>query len=331
MKRFAFYSVLILVNLIALELLLSVYFFQRRGDYPSAIVHYATYQLQRVWGARLSGEQPIGIYKDDPELGFDHVANSSGSQRGPEFEVTYTIGKDLERLIPVPPNPRGRIYFLGCSYTFGWGVEDHQSYPYVLATRHWTSWEIRNRSSNGWGTAHAYLVLRKELETLTSPAIFVYSMIPDHIPRNYIRTEWLQSLAKSNRKHPHFELSDGKLTYLGTVGAAESRAGDDEVRRKEVQLTVALLVAMNRLASEHKLPFYVVLLPQKHRVAWGWNDWPPAIIRALVENRIPFVDLTEMHDDVEYFKQDAHPSPKGHEIIAAALSRSIIGDALRAP
>lgn len=328
MKRFAFYLVLILINVVALELLLSYYFFQRRGDYPSAIVFYAVHEFERIRAASRRVEKPIGIYKDDPELGYDHVANSSGRHKSPQFDVKYTIDQDLTRYIPAPNHPRGRIYFLGGSYTFGMGVEDYQTYPYLLATKNWTDWEVKDRAVNGWGTAHAYLVLRKTLEkkSTNTRMIFVYSMIPDHVGRNYIRTEWLKDLAESNRKHPHFEIREGVLKQYGTVGVLEGRAGGDEVRQKELELTSAFLVEMRRLANSNNIPFYVVLLPQWYRNAWGWGDWPPAFIRTLVENHIPFVDLTEMRDRIEYFKNDGHPTAKGHEAIASAISHSIISN-----
>ena len=330
MKRIALYLVLILVNVVALELLLSVYFFQRRGDYPSAIVHYAVHQIERLRIAVDHGtEQGIGIYKDDPELGFDNLANASGKHKTSEFAVTYTIDAEKGRRIPAPERPRGRIYFLGCSYTFGWGVEDNQNYPYLLATKHWADWEVKNRSVNGWGTVHAYLVLRKELEKISGPAIFIYGITPDHIPRNYIRKEWITSLAKSNRKHPYFDLNEGVLKFHGTVGVLESKQGDEEVRRKELELTSAFLVAMHRLSSERNIPFIVILLPQKHRVAWGWNDWPPEKVKVLVENRIPFLDLTEMKERLDYIKYDVHPTARGHELIADAIARSFVSDVVK--
>ena len=47
------------------------------------------------------------------------------------------LTRDGHRTMPSPASPRGTVVFLGDSFTFGFAVEEDQTYPYVLATEHW--------------------------------------------------------------------------------------------------------------------------------------------------------------------------------------------------
>src|SRR5262249_49780667 len=70
-------------------------------------------------------------YEDDPVLGwrlkpgvFRDVETIDGRL---VHDVTYHIGDDHRRLTPAGS---GCVWFFGCSFTFGQGVEDNQTLPY---------------------------------------------------------------------------------------------------------------------------------------------------------------------------------------------------------
>ena len=330
MKNFLLYTLLVVVNLVAVELLLSLYFFQRNSPHPLAIAHYASHKIAPLFQTNRERTGPIGIWEDDATLGYRHIPMAIGSHETQDFDVSYAIDRNGGRATPQPDEPRGRIVFLGCSFTFGWGVSDEHAYPYILATEHWTDWAIDNRAVSGWGTGQSYLLLRQELAAAERPSMIIYPMIPDHIPRNYTRRSWVEAAAKSDRKLPHFTLADGEVRHLGLVDPANSLPASTEVRATEIALTIAFLREMRRAAAESDVPFVVLLLPQKHSIAWGdATDWPPAVVAAMVEAGIPMVDLTELRDRVEFFEQDVHPNPAGQRTLAEAIAASRITDMLR--
>jgi hypothetical protein len=226
----------------------------------------------------------------------------------------YTIGDTKERFIPMTKKPVGRIIFLGGSYTFGHGVDDDKTYTYLLGKRYWENWHIVNKAVMGWGTSHAYLLVSEEIEGSTPPSVVIYAMIPDHIPRNYIRRDWVKYL---KRDHPHFELINGKLELQGTITVAGSELDSPEVREKELDLTKAFLVEMSKKCGNKNIPFIVVLLPSR--------EWPPVIpiiTTILVEHNIPYLDISRMN--IKGFPNDYHPNQNDHELIAGAISGSFI-------
>lgn len=268
----------------------------------------------------------MGIFEAHPKFGYAHKPNSIGRHVAPLFDVKYTIGSERERVIDAPESPRGRILFLGASFTFGWGVEDNQTYPYVLATGEWKDWHVVNKAVNGWGTAHAYMLLGEELESTTPPDMMIYSMIPDHVCRNYIRTAWLKMLGGSDRGHPHFELLHGKPRFQRVVQFEDAVEDEAVVRQKELALTAAFITEMNQLAEAAEVPFFVVLLPQRFEVACGSVDWPPSLFQMLGAGGVSLVDLSEVKPQMQWL--DAHPTAEGHRILAKAIAESAAFDVL---
>lgn len=260
---------------------------------------------------------PIGIWERDAQFGYSHMANSSGTHETPDFKVTYTIGGDKERYIPVPESPVGQILFLGGSFTFGHGVNDDENYPYILSTD-WTRWHIVNKAVMGWGTSHAYMALSKVMKSDNPPSMVIYAMIPHHVERNYIRKSWVKIITEHDRGHPHFELIDKNLAFQGVVNGPNSLEDTPGMHDKEIELTKAFLVEMQNICHKHHIPFIVILL--RHNV-------PYAINKTLIENNILVLDLSEIK--IEGFTKDEHPNHNDHKRIADAISDSFIPEILK--
>jgi hypothetical protein len=171
----------------------------------------------------------------------------------------------------------------------------------------------------GWGTAHAYLALTAELESGRRPDMVIYSYIPSHAVRNYLRRNWIKILEEYKRKHPHFELVDGELSFQGVVGLAQSIEYSEELKNKELELTTAFLRSMQAACLEKDIPFVVILLPKLYPMQ-------EEVINALRDNRILALDLSEM--STKGFKDDPHPNADDHRRIAGIISKSFIGTRL---
>lgn len=316
LRRIAIRAVLVVGAVLAAEVVLRAYFYQESLG--------PTLALQRLWRPvrtklmEVAGlRRPSAIWQADPELGYTHRPGSEAVHAEHTFRVTYHIGSDGGRLMPSPENPLGRVVFLGGSYTFGHGVEDDETFPYLLARDYWPRWQVANRSAMGWGTVHAYLVLKRELERDDPPAMFVYVMIPHHVGRNYLRRSWMAVAARQKWGHPHFEIVDGELRHMGVVGPEASLPDGPEVAEKEFQLTSAFLGEMARLCAARDVSFALVLLRR---------DWPPRVVEAILEHGIRFVDLSQL--PIEGIDGDPHPNPDDHRRIAAAIAESFLTDVL---
>ncbi len=310
-RKIGFSTVLVLLLLLVLEALVSTFHFQRTANGNSALWEYSKSVIQVV----LKRAQHLGIYEEHPLLGYQHRVNVKGDHFDWDYSVSYTIDEKRQRLIPKPAQSRGRIVFVGGSYTFGFGVEDDEPFPAILARDYWPEWRIENRAVSGYGTAHAYLTVLDELEGDDRPAAIIYPLLNGHIIRNYIRREWVHNLGVYGRQHPHFELINGNLVFEGLVGEEESLPGDERVAATERELTVRFVQEINRMCNEEGVAFFLVLLPGR--------QWVPSMVAGLYKVDPEPLDLSLF--PLKAFVEDGHPNPEDHRGLAQAIADSFIG------
>jgi len=272
----------------------------------------------------------LNIWQYDERFGYNLRPNVTGQHSTLDFNVKYTIGPDQTRITPTPDPSAGRILFVGCSYTFGYGVEDNECYPNILATGAWSQYKVINKSAMGWGTVHAYLSTMDYLNSDDPPKLVVYAFIRDHLRRNYLRKQWMQTVLNhpahytltgdpklDRRGHPHVELVDGKIKYLGVVGLDESVKGTPDVIAKEVELTSALLAEMNQACKQKNVRFVILLMPDNNRD----TPWPKEVFDNLQDEQIEIMDLSTMQ--LAGFGADPHPNKVDHAWIAWAVAEKI--------
>ncbi len=305
-----------------MECLASFYYFQRANyDAPFALVQMTQALKARLIKSGFLAPPPLSYKIGDDRVGW---TNKKDTQYFPDYcgsSVTYTIGHHEERFIPSPANPIGRILFLGGSFTFGHCVNDHETYPYILATEFWKNWEVRNMSSSGWGTTQAYLKLVDAINSDAPPSMVIYGMISPHVQRNYLRQSHLQVLTASLKKIPHFELVNGELIFHGAVRVPSELEDSLELRKKEYALTSALLLGMNRMCAEKNIPFFVIFLPHS-------EQYPLQVIHTIYDAHLQFLDLSTLVEEV-LSPKDRHPTAHGHRMIAQAIASSFISDILK--
>ena len=234
--------------------------------------------------------------------------------------MTYTIGPDKERYIPKATAPvAGKLLFLGGSYTFGHGVNDNETYPYILS-RYWRHWSITNKAVSAWGTVHAYMTLLDEVNSENPPSVVIYSMISHHIQRNYIRKEWVNNVAKHlDGGHPHFELERDHLEFKGIVNASSNLVDPPDFKSRELALTKKFLTEMKEICQKHHIPFVVVFLDYKRPI-------PSSIVKTMLNHKIQILDLSSIK--IKGFQNDSHPNRDDHWHIANAIATSFIPEIL---
>lgn len=315
-KKLIFWAALIFANLSLAAVVVAVYYF-RTDSSPAARLHRSVKKLKD--NTQTTDDiEGVGIWKTDERFGYSHVVGSSGVHKTGDFAVKYTIGANGERYIPVPSVTKasaGRVLFLGGSLTFGHGVEDGEAFPAVLAKEYWSDYEIVNKAVMGWGTSHAYLTLLDELQTHPETSMVIYGYIPDHVVRNYIRRDWLEVTERYKRKHPHFEIIDGKLKFQGVVGLEVGLENSRELDDKELELTGAFLKAMGELCRERDIAFVVIFLPKLQPLQGE-------VITAIRSSSISSLDISNKRP--QGFPGDPHPNADDHRRIAESIERSFI-------
>ena len=292
------------ITLLVCELLARGFYFHKSAEYETGL-GYLFSQISQVGSEQIERRTKIGIHQRDDRYGYSHIANSTGVHRSKEFQVTYNIDSNQNRITPDAASPKGRILFLGGSYTFGQGVEDAQNFPYLLGEK-WSEWKIQNAAVMGWGTVHAYLKLQDELNNRPVPAIVIYGFIPHHVKRNYLRKGWVRNLERYDRGHPHLEIIDDKLEFQGVIdGSSEVLDDVGNLKDKEREITYKLITEMAKMCRKYQVPFYVAILTD--RLGYSTS-------RFLVENEINVIDLSGVK--IKGRQDDPHPIASDHARIA---------------
>ena len=132
----------------------------------------------------------------DPELGF---ALHPG-----DYEVTineglrYFVqhGQDSLRFTGNTINAEDRqdsIYFFGCSYTYGMGVSDSLTFPFLIQQKQPNSY-IRNFGVPGYGTIQSYLQLKQLIKTNEKPTAIIINYASFHDDRNALTPAYRRDL-----------------------------------------------------------------------------------------------------------------------------------------
>jgi hypothetical protein len=265
--------------------------------------------LRHQLKSRVITADGVGIWQTDAVYGFRHVPGVAGRHAKPEsFDVTYTIDASGNRVTPDPEAAVGRVLTLGGSFTFGHGVEDFESWPWLLG-KAWSDVKVVNLAVMGWGTGHALLSLEAELNH-SQPLLVLYGWIPRHKARNYVRASWVRILTYYGRLHPHFELIENGLERRGVVDLSGSVPDDaPDLDAVERRLTAAMLTRMERLCREAGAPFAVL------RLAPSEDDW------LLARSGLRVIDLSDVAGGTLPF--DGHPSRLWHANVAQRLTSEL--------
>lgn len=176
MKNFRKNSLLFIVSTVLA--LLSVEFILRAGGY-------------RPWRpAKLNVVvEPRGeMYTSHPTLGYTHLPGTFKVILPTSFSFKVTHSSDgLRATHPVSTNhvehSKDEIWIFGCSFTYGWTLNDKETYPWLLQ-KNLPDYEVINFGVNGFGTVHSFLQFREALEKRKKPKLVIITYASFHDPRN---------------------------------------------------------------------------------------------------------------------------------------------------
>ncbi|NVK64962.1 MAG: hypothetical protein HWE22_10265 [Flavobacteriales bacterium] len=85
------------------------------------------------------------------------------------------------------------VFVMGCSFTYGMGVDDSLSFPYQLQQA-FSNVDIRNFGVPGFGSVQSYLQLKEEIATGNIPEMVVVNFCDFHHERNSLTPRYRNSL-----------------------------------------------------------------------------------------------------------------------------------------
>jgi hypothetical protein len=129
----------------------------------------------------LEGDFPI---EPDEEMGFVPIRNGATFRRHDRAGLAYHMftsdrrARVNARFERTPPTVD--LMIVGCSFSWGHGVESEDTYGQVVARRRGLT--VANLAFSAWGTVQAVQVLERNREL--APRAVVYGFMPDHLKRN---------------------------------------------------------------------------------------------------------------------------------------------------
>jgi hypothetical protein len=260
-----------------------------------------------VLGAIGGWQEPTGIYRLDDRLGIAHVPNAQALHRTAEFSVTYSIDADGWRVMPPRRELVARsVAIIGDSFTFGWGVADHETYPAVLAAGAWRDRRVVNASVSGWGLTQFYVTLLDLLAGELPPGEVLVSLISDDLERSHLRPPY------PPEQRRRLEFIDGALVSR-TLQPGPDPNETRELLQQEAELARQTLLAMARACAGRGVPLTVILLDD--RVS---GPFPASLPYALGAADVRLLDFTRL--PIERLGKDLHPNAIGHRAIADAIA-----------
>jgi lysophospholipase L1-like esterase len=280
---------------------------------------------------------------DDPRVLFEPRPRFSGFSEGVALTTNSRGLRERELPLAKPPGTR-RVVFLGDSVTFGAGVTDDEPFPRLL-----------ERSINGAGggpieTVNTGVVGYNTIQELARLERAGLPYGPDVVVLTFVVNDLLETFSIFDHQYePTGAFANVKVwlrrnSYLyrfvqqmyWRLGQEMRRAreGPTEPLRKRdrVEERLATLAEIVATTRANGAGFLLVLYPDNltDPISPGPSDERLTMREELQQfatrEQVPLVDLSDALGDVrdprarQYrLREDPHPSPEGHRVIAEAL------------
>ena len=148
-----------------------------------------------------------GLINYDRKLGWKLTPRWHGNHRHHDFKVSYNTNQyGFRGKFTNPGGPDGRhIAFLGDSFTFGFGVNDHETFVHKLSIK-----EPGNRYLNfavpGFSTDQQYILLRERVFDFSPDVVVLITYLGNDLFDNL-----LPFPLQANHGKPYFELFENRL------------------------------------------------------------------------------------------------------------------------
>lgn len=255
---------------------------------------------------------PVYGHFNSPNTKYRHVTQ--------EFDVLYSIGEDGFRVGPVCPDNAPLIVTLGCSNTFGHGVNDSETFSYLLGKRYWTDACVRNLAADGYGPTQALILVQELLAQNKKPRLFLYFWIDDHLNRNYLsptrnrlgyiiqkRLGW--EFGGKQIGIPVLDLSGESPRLVEVLSFLEAARRAPWSVEQGNQYAIDLMAAASRQCEKAGVPLVVINMNP-------WHD--PAVAEQLKANVKHYIAWET--SEFEHYPIDGHPTAKTHARLAEFLA-----------
>jgi len=261
------------------------------------------------------------------------------------YDVIYTTNGNGLRVAPHDLPERGKegeknyenAIFFGDSFTYGEGLNDHETLPYLFEDLSRGRYKVYNFGFHGYGPHQMLRIIEtgllEKIVVDQQPMVVIYEALIQHIERVSGKMIW-------DAKVPRYKLSpSGMAEYAGTFtddpSLKENLKHTKDLSNPKSQL-LAKLTRINRTQEDIKLFVQIVLqvkylLEKRHKarfyvVVWTFGDKDDGkVIDDLKKSAIDIITVDqifkEYKDPMEKYmiEVDNHPTKLANERLAKYL------------
>ena len=254
------------------------------------------------------------------------------------FDVRYRFDTHGRRVTPTSDaKPQAELLLFGCSYTFGHGLEDRETWPWQLGKLLGTEWRLSNYAYNGFGPQQMLSLLEEGMvEIPSAPKRVALFLAIQHQIRRNAGLLYRHNVRYALREDGHLE-RDGFSTdspYTSLFLLPNYFNGSQLVRHISISIShffakqyhadflktyLAILEESARLLHEkYNASFTVLLWPDIEYIEEDLRQRGIATLRA--RDMLPDWDATQ--GSVYYIdpKWEMHPNPRASRELAEGLA-----------
>jgi len=276
------------------------------------------------------------LVKIDPLRGYTTIAGQYQATLPDGYTFTMTNIKDGERIThPLGDyenkNQKPEIWIFGCSFTFGWSLNDQETYAWLLQ-KDFPDYEVVNFGIVGYGTLQSFIDFQEALKTHPKPAVVIYAYASFHDERNTFLLKRRQAVGSANElgafRQPFARMDKtGSLIYSETDPtyhefplvrqSALARLIEDKINDTEDQVvhsravTEKLIENFSDIAKKNGIPFVVA----------GIDSESTETLEFLKHSGIKTVDISVdlTKKENRNWPHDSHPNAAANQEYAEKL------------
>jgi hypothetical protein len=276
----------------------------------------------------------------DPLLGFKpearkaHTASKVYFGDDLVFDAEFNTEDSGWRVTPRHPEADKAVVFFGCSYTFGFGLNDNESLPYKLGELLGGQYQTFNFGNNGYGANQMLAQIENGYLDDIAERYKEVSVFFLTIYGHEERAAGVANFSPISHKGPGYEIENGRAVYKGQF--ADRLKGLKKAVHEALSgsLTYAKLIAPRKRDIKRYRKLHVAImveadryLRERYGIPLVVLVWPGSPVReTLLEKGVIALEASAFLPDWEHrqdeymMRHDNHPNAKGVERLALGLA-----------